>query len=77
MNDNQKPGGTKPGTRSPAIAAAVIFFGFLMLFFVMPSIMTWLAVFSPWLAAGFGALAVLSFFLIFWLRARYQRRHQP
>ena len=28
---------------------------------------------SPWLAAAFGALFVLAFFLIFWLRARYQR----
>lgn len=61
----------RPAARK--MAAAVIFFGFLILFFVMPSIMTWLAQFSPWLAAGFGTLAVLSFFLIFWLRARSQR----
>ncbi|MBP2549993.1 putative membrane protein [Neorhizobium galegae] len=59
--------------RSPAIAAAIIFLGFTLLFLVMPSIVLWLSQFSPWLAAGFGALAVLSFFLIFWLRARHQR----
>jgi fucose permease len=67
MNDENK--------RSPAIAAAIIFVGFLALFFVMPPIMMWLAeTFSPYLAAVFGLLAVASFFLIFWLRARYQRR---
>ncbi|WP_281976489.1 hypothetical protein [Pseudorhizobium flavum] len=63
------------GGRSPAVAAALIFVGFLALFFVMPPIMIWLAeTFSPYLAAAFGVLAVVSFFLIFWLRARHQRR---
>lgn len=60
--------------KSPAVAAAIIFFGFLLLFFAMPAIMLWLADFSPWLAAAFGTIAVLSFFLIFWLRARHQRK---
>ncbi|KKX30541.1 hypothetical protein [Rhizobium sp. LC145] len=59
--------------RSPAIAAAIILAGFLILFFAMPPIMLWLAEFSPWLAAAFGIAAVLAFFLVFWLRARYQR----
>jgi hypothetical protein len=59
--------------RSPAFAAAVILVGFLLLFFAMPPIMLWLAEFSPWLAGAFGIAAVLAFFLIFWLRARYQR----
>ena len=59
--------------RSPAIAAAIIFIGFLALFFAMPPIMMWLAEeFSPYLAAAFAVLAVLSFFLIFWLRGRHQ-----
>lgn len=63
--------------RSPAIAAAIIFLGFLALFFVMPPIMRWLAEeFSPYVAAGFGVLAVASFFVIFWLRARHQRRRE-
>jgi len=62
------------GQKSPAIVAAVIFFGFLLLFFAMPAIMLWLADFSPWLAAAFGTVAVLSFFAIFWLRARHQRK---
>ena len=64
--DQQKP-------RSPAVAAAVIMLAVGLLFFVMPKIMLWLGDYSPWLAAAFGALAVMAFFLIFWLRARYQR----
>ena len=46
-----------------------------MIFFIMPKIMLWLGDYSPWLAAAFGTVAVLCFFLLFWLRARYQRRH--
>lgn len=64
--DPQKP-------RSPAIAAAIIMLSVGLLFFLMPRIMLWLGDYSPWLAAAFGTLAVLAFFLIFWLRARYQR----
>lgn len=60
--------------RSPAIAAALIIIGFGLVFFVMPKIMLWLGDYSPWLAAAFGSVAVLCFFLLFWLRARYQRR---
>ncbi len=61
--------------RNPAVAAAIIFVGFLALFFLMPLIMMWLAeTFSPFVAAGFGVLAVASFFLVFWLRARHQRQ---
>lgn len=62
-----------PKGRSPVFAAAIIFVCVCLLFFVMPSIMLWIADFSPWLAAAFGAVAVLSFFLLFWLRGRYQR----
>lgn len=58
---------------SPAIAAAIILLVVGIGFFVLPRIMLWLGTYSPWLAAGFGTLFVLGFFLIFWLRARYQR----
>lgn len=58
---------------SPLLAAAIIIIAVGLLFYVMPKIMVWLAEFSPWLAAAFGTLAVLSFFMIFWLRARHQR----
>ncbi|MCY1666070.1 hypothetical protein [Rhizobium sp. SL86] len=65
---------TNSSGRSAAIAAALIMGGFMLLFFVMPSIMIWLGNISPWIAGVFGLAAVLSFFLIFWLRARHQRR---
>ncbi|WOS62340.1 hypothetical protein [Sinorhizobium fredii] len=60
--------------RSAAIAAAIILAIVGIGFFVLPSIMVRLGDISPWLAAGVGALFVLGFFLIFWLRARHQRR---
>jgi len=60
--------------RSPAIAAAIILLVVGVGFYILPSIMLWLGNFSPWLAAAFGTLFVLGFFLIFWLRARHQRR---
>ncbi len=63
----------KESGRSPAIAAAVIMAGAACVFFLMPKIMLWLGEYSPWLAAAFATLAVLAFFLVFWLRARYQR----
>jgi len=59
--------------RSSYIAAALIILGVGVVFFLMPGIMLWLGQFSPWLAAVFGTLAVLAFFLLFWLRGRYQR----
>ncbi|OBZ95255.1 hypothetical protein ADU59_11735 [Pararhizobium polonicum] len=60
--------------RSPAIAAAIILLVVGVGFFVLPKIMLWIGDFSPLLAGAFGGLFVLGFFLIFWLRARYQRR---
>lgn len=62
---------------SPAIAAGIILAGVGLLFFLMPPIMLWLARYSTWLAGAFGIVSVLSFFLLFWLRGRYQRKHMP
>ncbi|MEW4399793.1 hypothetical protein AB1J06_14000 [Agrobacterium tumefaciens] len=59
---------------SPGLAAAGIILGFGLVFYVMPKIMLWLGDYSPFLAAAFGSVVVLCFFLLFWLRARYQRR---
>ncbi|KJF71340.1 hypothetical protein [Agrobacterium arsenijevicii] len=74
----EKPAPEKPtrGKRdmSPAIAAVAIIIGFGLVFYIMPKIMLWLGNYSPWLAAAFGSVVVLCFFLLFWLRARYQRR---
>ena len=69
--------GTPNGSRATVVAAAIIFVGVGLLFFVMPNIMLWLGGYSPWLAAAFGTAAVLGFFVLFWLRARYQRKHRP
>ncbi|CAN7358256.1 hypothetical protein LJR255_002088 [Pararhizobium sp. LjRoot255] len=60
--------------RSPAIAAAIILAVVGFGFFILPKIMLSLGDISPWLAAVVGTLFVLGFFLIFWLRARHQRR---
>lgn len=60
--------------KSPALAAIVIILTVGLLFYIMPKVMLWLANYSVWLAAAFGAIAVLAFFAIFWLRSRYQRR---
>ncbi|MDI7860449.1 hypothetical protein MRS76_00640 [Rhizobiaceae bacterium n13] len=62
------------GARSPAIAAAIILVVAGVVFFLMPKIMLWLGSYSPWLGALFGTAVVLAFFLLFWLRARHQRR---
>ncbi|MES5099359.1 hypothetical protein ABUK73_14110 [Agrobacterium sp. BA1120] len=63
--------------KSAAIAAIAIILGFGLLFFILPTVTLWLANhYSVWVAAVFDAIAVLAFFLIFWLRARYQRRHR-
>jgi phosphotransferase system glucose/maltose/N-acetylglucosamine-specific IIC component len=66
-------GNDQKGGRSAAIAAAVILLVTGLAFFVLPDVMIALGKISPWLAAAVGAGLVLAFFLLFWLRARYQR----
>jgi Ca2+/Na+ antiporter len=61
--------------RSTAIAAILILLGTGVVFYFVPRIMIALGNLSPWLAGAFGAAMVLCFFLLFWLRARYQRKH--
>lgn len=58
---------------SPALAAAIILAVVGVAFYFLPVIMIALGNVSPWLAATAGTCFVLAFFLIFWLRARYQR----
>jgi cell division protein FtsW (lipid II flippase) len=60
-------------TKSAALAALFILLGTGVVFYFVPRIMIALGDVSPWLAGGFGAVLVLGFFLLFWLRARYQR----
>ena len=64
----------KTETRSTAIAAAIILLTAMALLYLMPDIIIRLGDISPWLGTAFGVLVILAFFLVFWLRARYQRR---
>ncbi|WP_337183661.1 hypothetical protein [Shinella sp.] len=59
--------------KSAALAALLILLGTGIAFYFLPRVMIALGDFSPWLAGVFGTLLVLGFFLVFWLRARYQR----
>ena len=59
--------------KSAALAALLILLGTGVVFYFLPRMMVALGNVSPWLAGAFGALLVLGFFLVFWLRARYQR----
>ena len=64
------------GKSSAAIAALLILLGTGVAFYFLPRVMIALGDVSPWLAGAFGALLVLGFFLLFWLRARYQRKRE-
>ena len=59
--------------KSAALAALFIMLGTGIVFYFLPRVMIALGDVSPWLAGVFGTLLVLGFFLLFWLRARYQR----
>lgn len=62
--------------KSAALAALFILFGTGIVFYFLPRVMIALGDVSPWLAGVFGTLLVLGFFLLFWLRARYQRNRR-
>ena len=55
---------------------SMIMLGMGVVFYFLPRVMIALGDVSPWLAGVFGALLVLAFFLLFWLRARYQRNRE-
>lgn len=61
--------------KSPAAAAAVILLAVGLALYFLPKLVLWIADFSPVLATVVGAAVILSFFGIFWLRARYKRQH--
>lgn len=60
--------------RSSAIAAAIILAVAGIAFYIMPKIVLWIGNFSPVLAVIVGTLFVFGFFLVFWVRSRYQKR---
>lgn len=63
-----------PEAKSQAIAAAVILAVAMLVIYFLPTIVLAIGRFSPALGFAVGALLVLAFFGVFWLRARYQRR---
>jgi len=60
-------------SRNAAIAAAIILIGFGLVAFYLPNIMLFVGERSPVAAGIVGVAFVLAFFLVFWLRARYQK----
>ena len=62
------------GSRNAAIAAAIILGGFGLAAFYMPTIMIAVGNYSTVAAGVVAVLFVAAFFLVFWLRARSQRR---
>lgn len=67
MDDNKSQ-------RSSAIAAAIILLVTGAALYFMPDIVLWIAKFSPALAAIVGGALIGAFFLVFWIRSRYQKR---
>ena len=67
-NSNQKT------DKSPFIAAAIIMAVLMGSYFFMPPLLLAIAQVNEYLAYGVGALFIVSFFAIFWLRARYQKK---
>ncbi|TCV59075.1 hypothetical protein EDE05_13231 [Neorhizobium sp. R1-B] len=63
-----------PESRSQAIAAAVILLCVGLVIYFLPTLVLWIGNYSPVLGFVVGAALLLCFFLIFWLRARFQRR---
>jgi hypothetical protein len=64
-----------PEAKSQALAAAVILLAVGLVIYFLPTIVLAIAAYSPVLAVVVGAALLLGFFAIFWLRARYQKRH--
>ncbi|TPJ44234.1 hypothetical protein FJ492_13145 [Mesorhizobium sp. B2-5-4] len=63
-------------TRNAAIAAVWIMLLFGIAAFYLPTVMLALGNYSTVLAGIFGTAFVLAFFLVFWLRARSQRKNR-
>jgi hypothetical protein len=66
----------EPKTRNAAIAAACIMLGFGFVAYLMPNMMLVIGDKSPAAAGIFAVIFVIGFFLVFWLRARSQRRNK-
>ncbi|MBB4575425.1 hypothetical protein [Rhizobium lentis] len=62
-----------PESRSQATAAAIILLGAGLVLYFLPTIVLWIGNFSPVLGIAVGVCLIMAFFVVFWLRARYQR----
>jgi hypothetical protein len=60
-------------TKNNAIAAAIILLGVGAALYFMPTIVLTLGEVSPLLGAAAGAVIVLAFFILFWLRSRLKK----
>ena len=60
-------------TRNNAIAAGIILAAVALGLFFMPNIVLGIGAYSPVLGFVAGALIILAFFGIFWLRSRYRK----
>ncbi|WP_048647457.1 hypothetical protein [Nitratireductor soli] len=60
--------------RKSAIAAAIIIIGFGIVAFLMPRIMLAVGDYSTAAAGVIAVCFVAAFFLVFWLRARVQKK---
>ncbi|KPF46564.1 hypothetical protein IP76_04935 [Rhizobium sp. AAP43] len=57
-------------TATSAAAVVAVIFGLML---IVPTVVLWIGRYSPELGALFGAIALMSIFVILWLRSRYQQ----
>ncbi len=60
--------------RNALLAAALIMAAVFIVMYFMPKLLLWIAGYNEYVAYATGALFILAFFAVFWLRARVQRR---
>ena len=60
--------------KSPFIAAAIIMAVLMGSYFFMPPLLLAIAQVNEYLAYAVGALFIVSFFGVLWLRAHYQKK---
>ncbi len=58
----------------PAAAAAIILLAAGLLLYFMPKLVLWIGEYSPALGVAAGVVIVFGFFILFWVRSRFQKR---
>jgi multisubunit Na+/H+ antiporter MnhB subunit len=64
----------KESQKSAAIAAAIILVVAFVALYFMPKIVLWIGKFSPDLGVAAGVAIIACFFLVFWVRSKFQKR---